>query len=82
MPTQNSSAAIALAFVAYALVPYLGILFCPGAIVMGIFGVRRASAADGHTAAWFSIWSGIGLFCLQLLLWWLLYRLPELINGF
>ena len=36
---QNNAAINARAFATYALVPYLGILFCPGALVLGSIGV-------------------------------------------
>ncbi|HYY99133.1 MAG TPA: hypothetical protein VE642_11105, partial [Pyrinomonadaceae bacterium] len=44
MPRRNSNGAStsALACVAYALVPYLGILFCPGALLFGGVGLVRA----------------------------------------
>ncbi|MBA2339314.1 MAG: zinc-ribbon domain-containing protein, partial [Pyrinomonadaceae bacterium] len=35
----NAATATALAFVVYSHIPYLGILFCPGAIVMGGVGL-------------------------------------------
>jgi hypothetical protein len=81
MPRRNESgaAATAMAFVVYALVPYLGILFCPGALFFGGVGLVRAWRApqEGHARA--SAWSlalGLLVLCAQLLLWWILYKVP------
>lgn len=76
----NSAAATALAFVTYALVPYLGILFCPGAIVMGSIGLLRAhrtSCRGGRRAASFSIVMGLLILGAQIFLWWILYQVPQ-----
>ena len=78
--TESGAATTAMAFVVYALVPYLGILFCPGALVFGGVGLVRAwrSPQAGHARA--SAWSlalGLLVLCAQLLLWWVLYKVPE-----
>ena len=78
--TENGAAATAMAFVTYALVPYLGILFCPGALVFGGVGLVRAWRAphSGHARpAALSIALGLLVLCAQLLLWWILYKAPE-----
>jgi hypothetical protein len=70
--------ATARAFVVYALVPYLGILFCPGALLLGFAGLlrsRRASAGRGDSAL--SVALGLLILCVQLVLWWILYKVPE-----
>lgn len=76
----KSSASTAMAFVTYALVPYLGILFCPGALLMGTIAFVRA----GHTPqpgdrrrAATSIVLAILLLGVHILLWWILYKVPE-----
>jgi hypothetical protein len=77
---ENGAAATAMAFVTYALVPYLGILFCPGALVFGGVGLLRAWRAPhaGHArAAAQSLALGLLVLCAQLLLWWVLYKVPE-----
>ena len=77
----NAATATAFAFVLYSLVPYFGILFCPGAIVMGgigLFQTRRSPAEAGRHASAFAILTGLLLFCAQGLLWLLLYRVPQL----
>ncbi len=77
--TENGAAATAMAFVTYALVPYLGILFCPGALLFGSVGLVRAWRApqDGHARhAALSLALGLLVLCAQLLLWWILYKVP------
>ncbi|HEV2705038.1 MAG TPA: hypothetical protein VGV59_03890 [Pyrinomonadaceae bacterium] len=77
---NNSASTTALAFVTYALVPYLGILFCPGALVLGGIGLARARRAPhdgGRRASVMSISMGLLLLGVQLLLWWILYKVPE-----
>ena len=78
---ESGAAATAFAFVTYALVPYLGILFCPGALLFGGVGLLRAwRAPQGREAARASALSialGLLVFCAQLLLWWILYKAPE-----
>jgi len=78
---KNSAASTASAFVVYSLVPYLGILFCPGAFLMGGIGVfvsyRKPYLGGGRTSAYSIVFSVI-IFVTQILLWWLLYIIPEL----
>ena len=80
MPTRNAgdAAATARAFVTYALVPYLGILFCPGALLLGLAGLlhaRRASGTRRDSALVVTL--GLLILCVQLLLWWIPYKVPE-----
>ena len=77
--SENGAAATAMAFVTYALVPYLGILFCPGALLFGCVGLVRAwrTPRPGHARrAALSLALGLVLLCAQILLWWLLYKVP------
>jgi len=78
---KNTASATASAFVVYSLVPYLGILFCPGAFLMGGIGVfvsyRKPYLGGGRTSV-YSIVLSIIIFAVQILLWWLLYLIPEL----
>ena len=77
---RNGASSAARAFATYSLIPYLGILFCPGAVVMGGFGVFRSYRrleADGRGAAYASIVVGVLVLGAQLLLWWILYKVPE-----
>jgi hypothetical protein len=69
-----------MAFATFALVPYLGILFCPGALLMGGVGLlraRRDPRLGGARASLMGIVLGVVIFCAQLLLWWILYKVPE-----
>ena len=77
---SNSASTTALAFVTYALVPYLGILFCPGALLLGSIGLMRARRmphVGGRRASVMSISMGALILCAQLVLWWILYKVPE-----
>lgn len=82
MPAMNRNGATmtALAFVTYALVPYLGILFCPGALVMSVVGLYhsyRAPERGGRRTAYLCLAFGLLILCAQLFLWWILYRIPQ-----
>jgi hypothetical protein len=82
---HNRATDTARAFATYSLVPYLGILFCPGAMVMGSVGLLRSYRTPDNrarTAASFCIVVGLIVLVLQLLLWWLLYKVPEWARGF
>ena len=84
-PNRNGASTTALAFATYAVVPYLGILFCPGAILMGCCGLLnsyRAPQRGGRRASYASILLGLLILCVQLLLWWILYRAPEWAKDF
>jgi hypothetical protein len=78
---KNSASATAAAFLVYSLVPYLGILFCPGAFVMGGVGIfvsyRKPYLGGGKTSL-YSIVLSVVVFAVQIFLWWLLYIIPEL----
>ncbi len=78
---RNSASATAAAFVVYSLVPYLGILFCPFALITGGFGVvnayRKPHLGGGKTSI-YSLVLTVIIFAVQILLWWLLYIIPEM----
>ncbi|HEX8069896.1 MAG TPA: hypothetical protein VF546_08095 [Pyrinomonadaceae bacterium] len=67
---------LATTFATYALVPYLGILFCPGALVLGLVGCLRAPRRGTHAraAARRAVLFACAITTAQLCLWWLLYR--------
>ena len=73
-------AGTARAFATYSLVPYLGILFCPGAVLVGMFGVVRSYSSPGASslrkACYVSTAVGFVVLVVQLLLWWILYKVP------
>ena len=77
----------ARAFATYSLVPYLGIIFCPGAVLVGSVGVFRAYRSpetvdhSARTACLISLIVGIVVLIIQLLLWWILYKVPVWSRG-
>lgn len=77
---RNGASTTALAFVTYSLVPYLGILFCPGALLLGGVGLLRALRSPhlgGRRASVMSIVYGVLITGAQIFLWWILYKVPE-----
>ena len=78
-------AATARAFATYSLVPYLGILFCPGAVVVGTVGIfksyRSSNTSDARFVCYASTIVGVVVLGIQLLLWWILYRVPDWAAG-
>lgn len=78
---KNSASESAKALVVYSLVPYLGILFCPFALLWGGIGVlvaRRQPHLGGGRASVYSIAAAVIIFFVQVFLWWLFYVVPEL----
>ena len=76
---QNSATQLARAFVTYSLVPYLGILFCPGAIICGVISLllaRRTHGRGNTRTATRSIALGFIIFGAHVFLWWILYLVP------
>lgn len=71
----------ARAFATYSLVPYLGILFCPGAVVVGTAGIvksyRSPQTSEGRRMCYLSTIAGIVVLGIQIFLWWILYRVPS-----
>jgi hypothetical protein len=81
----RSLAATARAFATYSLVPYVGILFCPGAVIVGSLGIvesYRARESDYRTACYISLIVGLLVLTAQSLLWWILYKAPVWARGF
>jgi hypothetical protein len=82
-PNRNNASSIALAFVTYALVPYLGILFVPGAVLIGGVGLVFSYVAPhrgGRRTAFISIILGFVILGVQVLLWWIIVNVPEWSN--
>ena len=78
---KNSASTTAMAFVVYSLVPFLGVLFCPGAFIFGGIGFvnsYRYPDQIGRAAAVRSLVAGTIVLGIQVFLWWLLYLIPEL----
>ena len=84
-PQTSALASIAQAFATYSLIPYLGILFCPGAVLIGSFGIVRSyqsgDSGGGRTACYLSTLFGIAILIVQILLWWILYKVPIWAQG-
>lgn len=81
----RSLATTAKAFATYSLVPYLGILFCPGAVVVGSLGIvesYRADDSDYRVGCYISLAVGLLVLIAQSFLWWILYRVPIWARGF
>jgi hypothetical protein len=85
---MSGLAGTARAFATYSLVPYLGIIFCPGAVVLGAVGVVRSyrlqSMPDdpARGVCYTSLIVGVIVLAVQLLLWWILYQAPQWASRF
>lgn len=82
---MSGLAGTARAFATYSLVPYLGIVFCPGAVVLGSVGIfrsYRSQPVNGDSARnyYASLIVGVVVLAVQLLLWWILYQAPRWAN--
>jgi hypothetical protein len=80
---MNGLAGTAKAFATYSLVPYLGILFCPGAVLFGTVGVvksYRSHDTSVRSVCYLSTAVGFVVLAVQLLLWWILYQAPRWAN--
>ena len=73
-------AGTAKAFATFSIVPYLGIIFCPAAIVLGVVGIAR-SYREPHVTGSLSVYYvsafvGLGVLGIQVWFWWILYHVP------
>lgn len=78
---ENSVSQMAWACFVYSLVPYLGILFIPFTFVVGCCGYfvsLRQPHLGGRKLALVSFGLSFVVLAVQVLLWWLLYIIPEL----
>jgi uncharacterized membrane protein len=71
---MSGLAGTARAFATYSLVPYLGIVFCPGAVVLGTVGI--VSGDSSRKVCYASMIVGAVVLAVQLFLWWVLYQVP------
>ena len=65
----------------YSMVPYVGIIFVPFAIVLGVanyFSDRSKSDDRGTRRAIGLIGGSVAILAVQVFLWWLLYVIPEI----
>lgn len=67
----------ALVVIIFAFMPFIGILFCPCAIVMGVIHLRRAPDTHGRRVAVFNIVCGILILGAHAFLWGLLYLIAQ-----
>jgi hypothetical protein len=75
--TETLKSSIAWACTVYSLVPYIGILFIPLAVVFGgieLIGSHRIR----RNRAWLPLVLSAPILAAQLVLWWLLYLIPEI----
>ena len=79
---ETSAAETARAFATYSLVPYLGIFFCPGALILSSVAVLERKPSAGSTIRRF-VWltASVVLLLFQLMLWWFLYKAPQWAQG-
>jgi hypothetical protein len=78
---RNPIAEIARASVVYSMMPYLGILFVPIALVssgLGYLAFRRDPQIGGDRVSRACMAVSLILLAVQVMLWWLLYIIPEL----
>lgn len=65
----------------YSMVPYIGIVFIPPALLTGgfsYFRARRRNLAEEERQALICIGVSFVVLSIQLVLWWLLYLIPEI----
>lgn len=76
----------ARAFATFSLVPYLGILFCPAAVVLGAVGIVRShrspQVSDSTRSFYVSTIVGLAVLGIQVWFWWILYHVPTWISDF
>ena len=81
----NTVSQTAWACFVYSLVPYLGILFIPLTFIVGGYGYfvfLRQPHLGGRKLALVSIALSFIVLFVQIILWWLLYIIPELGRNF
>lgn len=71
---QNLAQDTAWASVVYSLVPYLGIIFVPVALIASLILFARGGDSAGRAVRYIVLGVAIGAF--QVFLWWLLYFIP------
>lgn len=78
---RNPVSEMAWASFVYSMVPFLGILFIPVTLIIGIFGFGKAinnPTAGGKKLSLISMGLSFPVLGFQLFFWWLLYIIPEL----
>jgi hypothetical protein len=80
---RNGASTTALAFTTYALIPFLGILFVPGAVFIGAIGLvysYHSPHRGGRRASFAAVLFGLVILGVQLFLWWIIIKTPEWTN--
>jgi hypothetical protein len=78
---KNSLSEIGWAFTVYSLVPYIGILFVPCAIICSFLAINYAAKnpeLGGRKLAVHSLIASFIVLFVQLILWYLLFLIPQL----
>jgi hypothetical protein len=78
---KNTTSHTAWACLVYSTVPYLGILFIPFTFLIGGFAYIKAlrhPQIGGRRFALLSIAVSLVILAVQIFLWWLLYKIPEI----
>lgn len=78
---KNAGSEMAWASFVYSMVPFLGVLFIPVTLVIGIYGYTfaiRHPKLGGKKLSMVSMGLSFPVLGVQLFLWWLLYLIPEL----
>jgi len=82
---MTALAGTAKAFATFSLVPYLGIIFCPGAVVLGAVGIvrsYRSPEVSDSTSIYYAVTIvGLGVLAVQMWFWWILYHVPAWISS-
>lgn len=78
---QNNVSHTAWASLVYSMVPYLGIVFVPFTVLigsMGYFAAVRRPQIGGRRLSAKSVAASFVVLGVQVFLWWLLYKIPEI----
>jgi hypothetical protein len=78
---ENEVSQTAWACCVYSMVPYLGILFIPFTVILGVSGVAvsyRRPHLGGRNLALTSVGLSFGILIIQVFFWALLYLIPEI----
>ena len=72
---MSGLAGTARAFATFSIVPYLGIIFCPGAVVLGAVGIVRShrspQVGDSTRSYYVSAIVGLAVLAIQVWFWWI-----------
>ncbi len=81
---RNGASQMAWACLVYSFVPYLGIIFVPVTMLIGLAGLLAAVSrpeVGGGKLALSTIGLSIPVLAMQIFFWWLLYYIPTIGGG-